>query len=720
MITQNGIALPALYLYSLNASFVNKHIHLPPGQRVKIGRQTNAKSVPGERNGFFDSKVLSRAHAEVWEEGGKIFIKDVKSSNGTFINSERLSPESAESEPFELKTDDIVEFGIDIVGEDNKTVVHHKVAARVVCVFTPEDAAAAARAEQHQATTPAFHGGHPHQQHQQHQQPAAGANNPNAFFRRPGAAQQVAGIGGMGGGPARAPGKNALTFDHILNRLQGELQKSRETGAELHALTGAMGEIHDSLGASALHGEHKALAQGVPPVPPPQPAQREQERSSVNDGALAELQAQLNATQRALADHVDKVRSLEAALAGQEAVRAEVAALREMLDSQREHAQSSSHHDDERRQEEQEDDDDDDARSIATVTPHELETVTEEEEEAEQEPEQPAMRPRTPEPNMHYASASSPPSSSTPASPPAAPAVLPAEIDARLSALSAQLESALEQGRSLSAQHAAAQSTITTLASRLAALEGVRGEWSAWEAGAHAREDAQIGRIEKMVKETVGGFKAAWERERESERAREREEREKERAADREERAKERELLGVHAAIKKGENDEKRTGLVTPPSPRSVSADSTGKRRRRRASTSRGRRGRSTDSTSAAEGHDEHEHEDSSSEGASSSAILDEKASVASVATGGLPLPRKRGAMLAWLSDAEADVDHDAKAKYGAREGGAGQTSPGTVGKPVQQWTTVGGLAKHQVEASIGLILVGVAVGAVMWRVTPE
>ena len=36
------------------------------------------------------------------------------------------------------------------------------------------------------------------------------------------------------------------------------------------------------------------------------------------------------------------------------------------------------------------------------------------------------------------------------------------------------------------------------------------------------------------------------------------------------------------------------------------------------------------------------------------------------------------------------------------------------------QWTTAGGLAKHQVEASIGLLLVGVAVGAVMWRVVPE
>lgn len=100
--------IPALYLYPLNETFVPKHISLVGGQRVKIGRQTNAKTVPGELNGYFDSKVLSRQHAEVWEEGGKIFIKDVKSSNGTFINSERLSAEGVESDPFELKTDDVV------------------------------------------------------------------------------------------------------------------------------------------------------------------------------------------------------------------------------------------------------------------------------------------------------------------------------------------------------------------------------------------------------------------------------------------------------------------------------------------------------------------------------------------------------------------------------------------------------------------------------------
>lgn len=66
------LQLPALYLYPLNDTFVPKHIALVAGQRVKIGRQTNAKTVPAERNGYFDSKVLSRQHAEVWEDGGKV------------------------------------------------------------------------------------------------------------------------------------------------------------------------------------------------------------------------------------------------------------------------------------------------------------------------------------------------------------------------------------------------------------------------------------------------------------------------------------------------------------------------------------------------------------------------------------------------------------------------------------------------------------------------
>lgn len=66
-------AFPALHLTPLNDTFVPKQISLaPPGIKVRIGRQTNAKTVPNGSNGYFDSKVLSRMHAEVWSEDGKV------------------------------------------------------------------------------------------------------------------------------------------------------------------------------------------------------------------------------------------------------------------------------------------------------------------------------------------------------------------------------------------------------------------------------------------------------------------------------------------------------------------------------------------------------------------------------------------------------------------------------------------------------------------------
>ncbi|KAH6628237.1 hypothetical protein F5144DRAFT_493738 [Chaetomium tenue] len=124
---------PVLYLLSLNGSFERKTISVPYyPDTLRIGRQTNAKTVPTPINGFFDSKVLSRQHAEIWADAnGKIWIRDVKSSNGTFVNGTRLSPENRDSDPHELQTQDHLELGIDIVSEDQKTVVHHKVAAKV-------------------------------------------------------------------------------------------------------------------------------------------------------------------------------------------------------------------------------------------------------------------------------------------------------------------------------------------------------------------------------------------------------------------------------------------------------------------------------------------------------------------------------------------------------------------------------------------------------------
>lgn len=122
-----------LVLVPMNATFERKSIQVPTFPEIlRIGRQTNAKTVPTPANGYFDSKVLSRQHAEVWaDRNGKVWIRDVKSSNGTFVNGTRLSPESRDSEPHELRENDSLELGIDIVSEDQKSIVHHKVSAKV-------------------------------------------------------------------------------------------------------------------------------------------------------------------------------------------------------------------------------------------------------------------------------------------------------------------------------------------------------------------------------------------------------------------------------------------------------------------------------------------------------------------------------------------------------------------------------------------------------------
>lgn len=117
----------------MNGTFERKTINVPFYPDVlRIGRQTNNKTTPTPLNGYFDSKVLSRQHAEIWaDRSGKIWIRDVKSSNGTFVNGQRLSQENKDSDPHEMREQDMLELGIDIVSEDQKTVVHHKVAARV-------------------------------------------------------------------------------------------------------------------------------------------------------------------------------------------------------------------------------------------------------------------------------------------------------------------------------------------------------------------------------------------------------------------------------------------------------------------------------------------------------------------------------------------------------------------------------------------------------------
>ena len=47
-----------------------------------------------------------------------MYIKDLGSSNGTFVNGKRLSEEGVASSPRELANSDILEFGVDIWDEE--------------------------------------------------------------------------------------------------------------------------------------------------------------------------------------------------------------------------------------------------------------------------------------------------------------------------------------------------------------------------------------------------------------------------------------------------------------------------------------------------------------------------------------------------------------------------------------------------------------------------
>ncbi|KAI0077601.1 hypothetical protein K474DRAFT_1661536 [Panus rudis PR-1116 ss-1] len=658
------VQLPALYLYPLNDSFIPKHISLANNQRVKIGRQTNAKTVPAERNGFFDSKVLSRQHAEVWEEGGKIFIKDVKSSNGTFINSERLSPEGHESEPFELKTDDVVEFGIDIVGEDNKTIIHHKVAAKVVCVFTEQDAQNAARAEAQGAAGYALAGQSSAGNAFNFVGNSQGPNGINGPQRRT-TMQPNLGLGGMGGS-ARPPGKSGLTFDHILNRLQGELQKSRDTGADLHSLSGAMNDIHDTLGGN-LPPNLPPYPQTLPPVVPPQVNQQQQQQPESNQqasasasapdsaAALSELQAQLHETQMSLASHMEKICSLEGMLKEHEHIKRELSSMRELMEERKREmellrVQSQSPHQLRRhpsRMESGEGEyDDDDARSVATVVPHELERVEEEDEEqlaAEEEEEERRRRrdelgrPRTPEPtgmgmseyedeheSRRDGSRLRPPSTSS-SKPSSSPPSIPDDLIHRMNTLSQQLESALEVSRSLEAQHQTAQSTISMLESKVNTLESmVQATQAQVQAQSESHQEFvqtieskhnSAAEEERSERESLRDMLNEWKKNVEGQWNGIREdwsdERERLRRATEEFESRVRSVEeGLGTAVSKVEsglaslssfrvhqfdqpNGSAKVnggGLVTPPSPRSLSAASSRSRqRKRRSSTSRGR-----------------------------------------------------------------------------------------------------------------------------------
>lgn len=115
----------------------SRSLHFEPIERdlaalaiIRIGRFTDRHSSNGSAGAnanrgtpqepariAFKSKVVSRGHAEIWvDESGKFFIRDTKSSSGTFLNHIRLAGPNVESRPLPLKDGDVLQLGVDYQG----------------------------------------------------------------------------------------------------------------------------------------------------------------------------------------------------------------------------------------------------------------------------------------------------------------------------------------------------------------------------------------------------------------------------------------------------------------------------------------------------------------------------------------------------------------------------------------------------------------------------
>ncbi|KAI9322365.1 SMAD/FHA domain-containing protein, partial [Dichotomocladium elegans] len=85
------------------------------GTVVKIGRFTD-RTYAGNHISF-KSKVVSRTHCEIWVDAdSKLYIRDTKSSSGTFLNHVRLGLANQESPPAEIHDGDIIQLGVDYQG----------------------------------------------------------------------------------------------------------------------------------------------------------------------------------------------------------------------------------------------------------------------------------------------------------------------------------------------------------------------------------------------------------------------------------------------------------------------------------------------------------------------------------------------------------------------------------------------------------------------------
>ncbi|KAJ8694562.1 hypothetical protein PTI98_007226 [Pleurotus ostreatus] len=329
----------------------------PTGEKLDVRLIQNLLSAP--LNGYFDSYALSKNHAEIWEEAGQqIFIRDVESLHGTFINGERISPARAVSEKCELRNNDIVQFGVDFVDENDE--YHHKIAARVFCIFKSEDMQVALRSynENPQDAVP------PDDEGLQ-----APLHPDNADLQGSLPSEDAAVSPGVGPSPASTEDVRPLKsetdfvssedidpFKSEADFVSSEAEKSffDFSSNDCDGDDNEGGESHATMGLAELGGMGKMKAHNSSVQP---------HRGECNiTPALSELRALLGEIQEGVASQGDRVGKFERLLKGQEGMKQEIAELRAMVGLKGHASETEAEGDDD-------EDEEDEAGSTMTVVP---------------------------------------------------------------------------------------------------------------------------------------------------------------------------------------------------------------------------------------------------------------------------------------------------------------------------------------------------------------
>ncbi|KAG0048572.1 hypothetical protein BGZ83_006480 [Gryganskiella cystojenkinii] len=288
-------ANPILVLEPTNNSFAIKSLELPEQSHIKIGRQTGVTTSPQPTNGYFDSKVLSRVHAEVWAENGKVYIRDLKSSNGTFLNGRRLCPENVESDPFVLNQNDNLEFGIDILDE-NGSLLHEKVACKIYISR--------------------MNGYSTSKNGTQESLVKSKSGSPNGSIHNSGSTTTVVTSGGQ-----------STNIDLIISRLQSELSRSQETNSDLGVLKQGLGELERALVTNAASEDGQTTTKAA--IQDSNAAAEYQklleQNTQAHEAEIALMKKQSEATQAELDAYIQKTQLMEPLIAEDEILRRDLA-----------------------------------------------------------------------------------------------------------------------------------------------------------------------------------------------------------------------------------------------------------------------------------------------------------------------------------------------------------------------------------------------------------